>query len=226
MLLQLLFTYPELGLAWIVALILALTLHEFSHALVGKLRGDDTAEEMGRLSLNPLAHIDPMGFLLLITLGFGWARPVPYDPRNLRSSVQDEVLIGLAGPLANMTLAGIGGVVFRGLVHAGFDVLHTALGPFLVFFVLSNLMLALFNLIPIHPLDGSKLLTVLLMGTRLQNIAVWLLQYGNQLLLFAVILSILSPIDLFAFLEAPAFGLCSTALGASCSGLLGVYFGG
>lgn len=226
MLLQLLFTTPMLAIAWIAAIIIALTLHEFAHAFVGKLRGDDTAERMGRLTLNPFAHLDPLGFLMLLALGFGWAKPVPYDPRNLRGSKYDDVMIALAGPFTNLMLAAIGGGVFRVAIQLGFDVFGTVLGPFLVFFVLTNLLLAIFNMIPVHPLDGSKLLTVFLTGTSFEWIATWLLRYGNQVIFLAVLLSIMTPYDPFAFIQVPSFYLCNQALGASCGGLLGIYFGG
>lgn len=226
MLLNLLFIAPMLALAWIAALIIALTLHEFAHAIVGKWRGDDTAERMGRLTLNPLAHLDPIGFLMLIALGFGWAKPVPYDPRNLRGSKYNDVIIALAGPAMNLALAVIGGIAFRLAVIGGLDVLGTALGPFLVFFALTNLMLAIFNMIPVHPLDGSKLVTVFLAGTSFEWISTWLLRYGNQVILIAILISIMTPYDPFSFIQVPAFLLCDSALGTSCGGLLNVYFGG
>lgn len=226
MLLQLLFTAPMLALAWIAALIIALTLHEFAHAAVGKWRGDDTAERMGRLTLNPLAHLDPVGFLMLIALGFGWAKPVPYDPRNLRGSKYDDVMIAFAGPAMNLALALLGGIVFRLAMIGGIDVFGTALGPFLVFFVLTNLMLAIFNMIPVHPLDGSKLVTVLLAGTSFEWISTWLMRYGNQIIFIAILISIMTPYNPFSFIQIPAFALCNQFIGASCGGLLNVYFGG
>ncbi|MFA6017742.1 MAG: site-2 protease family protein [Patescibacteria group bacterium] len=226
MLLQLLFAEPMLAFTWIAALIIALTIHEFAHAAVGKWRGDDTAEQMGRLTLNPLAHLDPLGLIMLLTLGFGWAKPVPYDPRNLRGSKYDDVMIAFAGPISNIILAAVGGIAFRVAMIADLNVIGTALGPFLVFFVLTNLMLAIFNMIPIHPLDGSKLLTVWLTGTSLEWLATWLLRYGNQLLLGLILISIVTPYDPFSYIQIPSFLLCGQFLGASCGALLGVYFGG
>jgi Zn-dependent protease len=226
MLLSLLFTAPMLALAWIAALIIALTLHEFAHAIVGKWLGDDTAERMGRLTLNPLSHLDLIGFLMLIAVGFGWAKPVPYDPRNLRGSKYSDVVIALAGPGMNLALAIVGGIAFRLAVMGGLDVVGTALGPFLVFFALTNLMLAIFNMIPVHPLDGSKLVTVLLAGTSFEWISTWLMRYGSQVILVAILVSIATPYDPFSFIQVPAFLLCDQALGVSCGGLLNMYFGG
>lgn len=217
---------PMLALAWISAIVLALTVHEFAHALVGKLLGDDTAERYGRLTLNPLAHLDVFGFLALLFFGFGWAKPVPYDPRNLGSSRGDGLKIALAGPLTNLALAAIAGGVFRVLAFS--DVLSpsSVLWPFLLFFVLINLFLAIFNLLPIPPLDGSKILLFVGEGTVFAPVAMWLFRYGQQVLLFAILLSLVTPFDPFVIVRDPSFALCSQFLGKSCLGLLAVYFGG
>ena len=226
MLLSLFFSAPMLALVWLSALVVALTVHEFAHAIVGKWRGDDTAEHMGRLTLNPLSHIDPFGFLMLITLGFGWARPVPFDPRNLASPLRDGLFIALAGPAANLVMAAIAGAAFRVLYGFGGAGLDTMLGAFLVLSVLVNLLLLIFNLIPVHPLDGSKVVDVLLVGTRFEGIQRWLTVNGPRIMLIAVLVSILSPFDPFFFIHVPAFAGCDYLLGASCGGLLGLYFGG
>lgn len=226
MLLQLLFLRPMLGVAWLAALVLSLTVHEFAHAAVGKWRGDDTAERMGRLTLNPLAHLDVFGFLMLVAVGFGWARPVPFNPRNLRNPVVDGLWISLAGPGANLVFAAVAAIVFRLLAMTDVVNLGTALGAFLILLVLVNLFLMVFNLIPIYPLDGAKVLDVLLPGTRAAGFHIWLLKNGGRILMIAVIISLLTPIDPFAFIQTPAFWLCDQLLGSSCSGLLGVYFGG
>ena len=202
MLLNLLFTAPMLALAWIAALIIALTLHEFAHAAEGKWRGDDTAEKMGRLTLNPLAHLDPIGFLMLLALGsVGQSRCRTI--RGIFVARNNDVIIALAGPAMNLALAIIGGVAFR-LAVGGLDVLGTALGPFLVFFTLTNLMLAIFNMIPVHPLSGSKLVTVFLAGTSFEWISTWLLlrQPGY---FDAILISIMTPYDPFSFIQIPAF---------------------
>lgn len=226
MILNLLFSAPMLAIVWMSALIIALTVHEFAHALVGKWRGDDTAANMGRLSLNPLAHLDPLGFLMLITLGFGWAKPVPFDPRHLSSALRDGLYIALAGPGANLVMAICSGVIFRALVVVHEGVLHSMLGAFLVLSVFVNLILLIFNLIPIHPLDGSKILDVLLTGTGYEWIQRWLIMNGPRILLVAVMISIFTRFDPFFFLQLPAFLGCDVLLGTSCGGLLGFYFGG
>ncbi|MCR4312558.1 MAG: site-2 protease family protein [Candidatus Uhrbacteria bacterium] len=216
MLLNLLLQSPLIGLVWIAAIVIALTVHEFAHALVGSWRGDRTAEDMGRLTLNPLAHIDIFGFVMLIVIGFGWAKPVPFDPRNLKNPLVDGMLIALAGPAANLILAGIAALVFRGLLAGnvlGFD---TLLAIFLVLLVFVDLLLLFFNLIPIYPLDGSKVVDVALGGTRFDFIRQWLMQYGPRLLLGLVLISMLTNLNPFVVIQVPAATMCDAMIGMSC----------
>jgi len=152
----------------ILVLVVSVVLHELSHGIVADRLGDPTARYAGRLTLNPLKHIDPVGSILLplslVVLGapfvFGWAKPVPYNPYNLSDRRWGPALVGLAGPLSNVGLAVMFGLVIRwGDVHGPF---LEALGSVFVLIVFINLVLALFNLIPIPPLDGSKLVYALL----------------------------------------------------------------
>lgn len=154
-----------IGLA---GLIVGFTVHEFSHALTAHMQGDDTARRMGRLTFNPVKHIDLLGFLLLLVVGFGWAKPVHVDPYNLRGGRLGMSFVAFAGPLSNFVVAFILGLVFR------FDLLPVVLqtrgisspeeilgfAAFLAIFF--NLILGIFNLIPLPPLDGSKVLGGLL----------------------------------------------------------------
>src|SRR3989344_9051947 len=98
MILNLLFTQPSLFFLWLLAITYGITIHEFSHVLAARLQGDDTGERLGRLTLNPLAHLDPFGFILLLVVGFGWGKPAPYNPYNLKNQKWGEVLVALAGP--------------------------------------------------------------------------------------------------------------------------------
>jgi Zn-dependent protease len=226
MLFQLFFSQPMVAFVWLTALILAFTVHEFAHALVGKWLGDDTAEQMGRLSLNPFAHMDPLGFLMLVTIGFGWAKPVPFAPQNLKQPLRDGLLIALAGPAANMIMAIAAGIAFR--VFAITDVIRidSMLGAFLVLSILVNLLLMVFNLIPIHPLDGSKIIDVVTYKTGYEHIARWLQANCPYIMLGLILLSLMTSFDPFFFIHIPAYFGCDLLLGTSCAGLLGMYFGG
>lgn len=145
-----------------VALIVAATVHEFAHAYVADRLGDPTPRAMGRLTLNPLAHLDPIGSLMILLVGFGWAKPVQINPANFADWRRDSILVALAGPLANVTLVFLLGLPFKlGVVDVSGDALAGLLG----WSIQINAMLAVFNLIPIPPLDGSRVLVGLLPGS-------------------------------------------------------------
>lgn len=226
MFLSLLQYNPAIAVAWVIAIILSLTIHEFSHALVGKWKGDKTAEREGRLTLNPLAHLELMGFVALLFLGFGWAKPVPYNPYNLKNPKWDAVLIALAGPGANFIMATIAAVVLRFLLPSVAVTGFTLLDIFLLLVVILNLFLLFFNVIPVHPLDGSKLVFALLDSPKHAALRQFILTKGPQLLMFLVLLSLVTNIDVFGFVSAPAYAVCSSLVGASCPNLLGIVFSG
>ncbi len=150
-----------------VPFLFALCFHEWAHGFVAKMRGDRTAELMGRLTLNPMAHMDFIGTLLLpimaivtgLNIFFGWAKPVPVNERNLKNPRADMFWIALAGPLSNVFLAIVGTILVAVIQH---NFVHIAIlrdtQNILQFFIVINLFLAIFNLIPIHPLDGGKVL--------------------------------------------------------------------
>ncbi len=152
----------------LLCVLLSLTIHEVGHGLAAYAMGDRTAQSRGRLSLNPLHHIDPIGGLCLLIFGFGWAKPVPVNPYNFKNQKSGMVLTSLAGPLTNFILAFIaeigvcvlGGMTFRS-AGFGFD-LASLLYTFFIYMVYMNLGLGIFNLIPIPPLDGSKVLSAVL----------------------------------------------------------------
>lgn len=167
--------------------IIGLTVHEFSHAFVADKLGDGTARAQGRLTLNPFYHIDPIGMVFILLAGFGWAKPVQFDMRNLKSPKRDRILIALAGPLSNLIL----GVVFLFVIKLTFDTLdflpetlYIILFRMLFSISVINLGLFIFNMLPIPPLDGSH---VFLSGLNLSStVERKITQYGT-LALFAII---------------------------------------
>lgn len=173
-------------LMYVVVFAASLTFHEFSHALAAKLLGDDTAERAGRLTLNPIPHIDPIGFLAVFAVGFGWAKPVPYNPYNLRDQKWGPVLVGAAGPFSNLLLAFAASLAVKTLSTAGS--LSSGAAGFLGVLILLNVGLAVFNLIPVPPLDGSKLLLAALDHPRYAR-ARFLLETRGPLILLLIILA-------------------------------------
>jgi Zn-dependent protease len=145
------------------AILFSLTVHEFFHAWTAHKFGDDTAKDLGRLTLNPLAHLDLLGTiaLFLTSFRFGWAKPVPVNPFNLRNPRTADIWISAAGPLSNLGLALIFGIIFRAILEMQIQV-PEAIAIFLYLSVTINVSLAFFNLVPLYPLDGSHVLRNLL----------------------------------------------------------------
>jgi Zn-dependent protease len=226
MFLDLLAASPLVALVWIAAILASLTIHEFSHALVGKLRGDLTAEREGRLTLNPLAHLDIMGFIPMLLFGFGWAKPVPFNPYNLKNPKWDAVAVALAGPFSNLLVAVVSALAIRFLVGSQIVTELNLLIVFLFLLLILNLFLMFFNVLPIHPLDGSKLFFALFDAPCYAALRNFVAFRGPQILIFLIILSLISNFNVFFFVSAPAFATCDALLGDSCSGFFGYIFGG
>ncbi len=182
---------PWMAIGWVVAFISALTFHEFCHGLAAKMLGDDTAERMGRLTLNPIPHIDPIGLLAALTAGFGWAKPVPYNPYNLRNQKWGPVAVAAAGPLSNLVLFVIVGLLFRGLIAVGVITDASPLTTFLGALMQINVVLFAFNLLPLPPLDGSKVLLLFLQHPKYARTRLWLETRGPTALIFAILLDTL-----------------------------------
>ena len=179
---------PEVLVLLIPVLLFALVFHEFSHAWVANKLGDPTARYAGRLTLNPMAHLDPIGGLMILFVGFGWAKPVPVDIRYLGNPRVDMMKIAFAGPASNLLLAFIGGTVLR----SGF--VDGTMAMMIMFFTQINIMLAVFNMIPIAPLDGSQIFSGLLIRTNpelVRNLQI----YGPQILMGVILIGYFTPIS-------------------------------
>lgn len=154
------FGFDENMIFRIPALLIALTIHEYAHARVAVWMGDDTPKLMGRLTLNPIAHLDPFGLIMLWLFKFGWAKPVPINPNNFKNWRQGTILVSIAGPISNVMMAFLAAIIYGVLVKA--NMLSSGVGIVLNFTYSYNIIFAIFNLIPLPPLDGSKVLTNLL----------------------------------------------------------------
>ncbi|SDE78864.1 Zn-dependent protease (includes SpoIVFB) [Fontibacillus panacisegetis] len=177
---------------YLITLIIAFTVHEFSHAYFANKFGDPTAKLLGRVTLNPTVHFDFLGIILLLIAGFGWARPVPVNRDNFSKPRLMGIIVSAAGPLSNLLLGVLGAIIFVVLIHMGVttpliteDKLSEALRIFFTMFILMNFFLFLFNLIPLPPLDGYRIVEDLaprsMLGT-LQKFEQW------SLLIFLLIL--------------------------------------
>lgn len=201
-------------IAIVFSFLVALTIHEFSHALAADRLGDPNPRLSGRLSLNPLAHIDPIGTIILplflifsgSPIVFGWAKPVNIDVFNFKNIRRDTALTSFAGPAANLVLAILFGIILR-FIGFSLNYLNSFGSTVLLFMIINNLSLAIFNLIPIHPLDGGKILVGLLPRQFSYQVDQFLNQYGQFILLFLIfpffgrslISQIISPLIMFIF---------------------------
>ncbi|MCA9370751.1 MAG: site-2 protease family protein [Candidatus Peregrinibacteria bacterium] len=185
---------------FVIAILIAVAIHEWAHAYAAFKLGDPTAKYDGRLTVNPLAHLDPMGTLLFILIGFGWGKPVPVDPRYFKHPKRDSAIVAFAGPLSNIVLAllafGIGLALGLGdailpmfsafMIPAEQSVFMQFAGELISDIILINLVLMAFNLLPIAPLDGSKIIRLFLPYRMEQKYMEWM-QYGPWILLGLII---------------------------------------
>jgi len=198
MLISLLLTNPFVFLIVASALLGAITIHEFAHAFAADKLGDPTPRLHGRLTLNPLAHLDPIGTILLFIFGFGWGKPVMFDPFNLQNHRRDAAIISFAGPLSNIIVVIFLATIYRlGILQNLFPFFPW--GVVIITVVQLNLVLALFNLIPIHPLDGGKILVGLLPHKDAIDVDRFLTRWGTIILILMIFPSFggVSPISAF-----------------------------
>ena len=198
-------TEPQIIVLLIPALVFSLSFHEFAHAWMAHRLGDSTAARMGRLTLNPISHLDPVGSIALLLMGFGWAKPVPVDSRYLKNPKEDMVKVAAAGPISNIVLAIVAAIVLRLLFST--DLLTNSIKTFFIIFMQINITLAVFNLLPVSPLDGSQILSPFL-EKKFGSEIVWKMQlYGPRILFFIILFSMMTDIHIFSFVINPIFNL-------------------
>lgn len=199
-----LFNNPLLFIVWTISLLIAISVHEAAHAFTADHLGDPTPRLQGRTTLNPLKHLDPLGTIMLLLFRFGWGRPVQFDPYNLKRPRQDAAVISIAGPISNLVLAVIASIIARFFLHDYF-------APILYPFIFMNVGLAIFNLVPVHPLDGAKII----LGVLPLDLAVeWqtiMNRYGTLILLL-LILPIGGTSPIIALIQPPVNFIISLLL--------------
>lgn len=198
-----------LGL-YLIVILISLSVHELFHGYVAYRCGDATARNLGRLTINPLAHLDPLGTIMMLCFGFGYAKPVPINPRNFNHFKRDLCFVSLAGPLSNLVLAFIGAFVYD-LSMMFMPITAIPVQYWLIFctyFITANASLAVFNLLPIPPLDGSRILSTLLPG----KISYFYLKYEQYIMIAVFALLYLGVLD----------GILSFFVGHLLSGIFAV----
>tara|TARA_Y100000590_G_scaffold465657_1_gene638563 strand:+ start:819 stop:1475 length:657 start_codon:yes stop_codon:yes gene_type:complete len=197
---------PQILILLIPALVFSLSVHEFSHGIIAYYYGDDTAYKYGRLTLNPMKHLDPMGSLMLLFIGFGYAKPVPVNPFNLKNPNSDMIKVAAAGPISNLVLGFIGTFLFY-LLHYLF-MMNNNIEIFLRIFIQINIYLAIFNLIPIHPLDGGQIFGNLLSRFN-PDFAQKLNFYGPRILIGIIFIGIISGFSIIGIILEPLYQIIS-----------------
>ena len=198
---------PQILILLIPALVFSLSVHEFSHGIIAYYYGDDTAYRSGRLTLNPLKHLDPIGSLMLLFVGFGYAKPVPVNPSNLRNPRTDIIKVAAAGPISNLVLGFLGTFLFYFLYY--FISMNDNVQIFLRIFIQINIYLAIFNLIPIHPLDGGQIFGSI-MSKYNPDLAQKINYYGPRILMGIIFIGLLSGFSIIGIILEPLYMLVSS----------------
>lgn len=208
------FDQPAIFLAWVLAFLVALSFHEFCHALAATLLGDSTPGRMGRLTLNPVAHIDMIGLLAVLFIGFGWGKPVQFNPYNLKWKKWGPTAVAFAGPLSNLFLGTLSAI---GLMIAGPRLgCSNLLTGFLFLSLNINIALMVFNLFPLPPLDGSKALLASLSHPKYQSFRTFIEQKGQLILLGVILVDALFGLGIFGRVISFASGIFMYFFPAVC----------
>lgn len=204
-LISLLFSDPISFVLVAVGLVISVTIHEFAHAFVADKLGDPTPRYQGRVTLDPRAHLDPLGTLAILLIGFGWGKAVQFDPYNLKDPKRDTALIALAGPASNILLATVLSLIIGVLNLQGIAI------AVLLPLIFINVMLAIFNLVPVYPLDGSKIAQAILPKEVALEYELFMNRYGNFVLL-ALILPLFGSRSAISQLISPVIEFVITLL--------------
>ena len=199
----------EILILLLPALVFSLCIHEFSHGIVAYYYGDDTAYRYGRLTLNPIKHLDPMGTMMLLFIGFGYAKPVPVNTFNLNNPQKDIVKVAAAGPISNLILAFFGYFVMYFIFTFTNSMFNDSLHLFFRIFIQINIYLAIFNLLPIYPLDGGQIFGNII-SKYYPNFNENLVIYGPRVLLGLILIGLVSGISIISFFLQPFYTIIDT----------------
>ena len=203
MFLQLFATDPPRAVAFLLGLVIGITVHEASHAASAYLLGDDTAYRDGRVTLNPISHLDVLGSIMLLMAGFGWGKPTPVVPSKLRGGIFGPVAVALAGPVSNLLIVAVCAALY---LLPPFRDQGGYLYMLVVMVAFTNALLFVFNLIPIPPLDGSKVIFPFL-PRALDGFVMFMNQYGPMILLGLILISFVTNYPILGILLAPVLPL-------------------
>ena len=212
----------EILILLLPALVFSLCIHEFSHGIVAYYYGDDTAYKYGRLTLNPIKHLDPMGTMMLLFIGFGYAKPVPVNTFNLNNPRKDIVKVAAAGPISNLLLAFFGYFIMYFMFTFTNSLFNDSLHLFFRIFIQINIYLAIFNLIPIYPLDGGQIFGNII-SKYYPNFNEKLFIYGPRVLLGLILIGIISEISIISFFLQPFYNVIDSVFNFIVSFLFNLF---